>query len=120
MRRSDRPLWGSDPTSCCPYSPECVEGRFSEARMLQQVMNFEWRWCSLLAWILASLTQVMFQTRHGPLLLGVSVRVGQQQPASETPLTTMLCSKQCGCLRTHDKRKTPSNLTRCPAEMLTS
>jgi len=39
----------------------------------------------MLAWILASLTQAILQTRHGPLLLGVSVRVGQQKPASETP-----------------------------------
>jgi hypothetical protein len=43
-----------------------------------------------------------------------------KSPLARLPLTTIICSKQCGSLGTHDKRKTPSNLTRCPAGMLTS
>jgi hypothetical protein len=42
-----------------------------------------------------------------------------KSPLARLPLITVLCSKPCGSLGTHDQRKTPSNLTRCPAEMLT-
>jgi hypothetical protein len=43
-----------------------------------------------------------------------------RNPLARLSLTTIICSKQCEGLVTHDNCKSPSNLMRCPAGMLSS